>query len=310
MDMDLTLLATVVVGFLSLFFVLKTLFGSASPPVKFLNKQRQSVKLESIQKLSADTIRMRFALPSSSMVLGLPVGKHFKVFAPNTAGVVDGQWNGRPDPEAGETEIERKYTPTSSDDERGYVELVIKVYNKGVIDRFPDGGKMSQYLGSMVVGDSLDISGPWGMIEYAGRGKWLYGKKEIVASSVGMMAGGTGITPMLQIVAAVLKDPKDKTQLSLIFANQAEEDILVREELEALEKAHPKRFKLWYTLDRPPAKWSYSAGFITDVMIKDKLPPPTDNNLIIMCGPPPMVQYACKANLDKLGYAKAKQLAF
>ena len=33
--------------------------------------------------------------------------------------------------------------------------------------------------GSLKVGDALAISGPWGMIEYVGRGKWLYGKREI-----------------------------------------------------------------------------------------------------------------------------------
>ena len=37
-----------------------------------------------------------------------------------------------------------------------------------------------------------------------------------------MMAGGTGITPMLQVIAAVLKNPADPTQLYLIYANQTE----------------------------------------------------------------------------------------
>lgn len=35
-----------------------------------------------------------------------------------------------------------------------------------------------------------------------------------------MIAGGTGITPMLQLVRQVLKDKSDKTELSLLFANQ------------------------------------------------------------------------------------------
>ena len=29
-----------------------------------------------------------------------------------------------------------------------------------------------------------------------------------------------------------------------------------------------------------------------------------------MCGPPPMVKFACQQNLDKLGYAKAQQVTF
>lgn len=40
-----------------------------------------------------------------------------------------------------------------------------------------------------------------------------------------MIAGGTGITPMYQIIKSSLKDPKDKTQLRLIYANVNEDDI-------------------------------------------------------------------------------------
>merc|ERR1711871_159074 len=109
---------------------------------------------------------------------------------------------------------------------------------------------------------------------------------------------------MLQVVAAILKDPQDKTEVSLIYANQTENDILVRDMLEDLQKKHPGRFKLWYTLDRPPAGWKYDEGFITDKMIKDHLPGPEEDPIILMCGPPPMVKHACQANLDKLKYPK------
>ena len=40
---------------------------------------------------------------------------------------------------------------------------------------------------------------------------------------VGMIAGGTGITPMLQLVRDVLKHDDDNSQLSLLFANQVSE---------------------------------------------------------------------------------------
>ena len=43
----------------------------------------------------------------------------------------------------------------------------------------------------------------------------------------------------------------NQTCLSLLFANQSEDDILVRGELEAIQAQHPDRFKLWYTVDRP-----------------------------------------------------------
>lgn len=40
-----------------------------------------------------------------------------------------------------------------------------------------------------------------------------------------MIAGGTGITPMYQIIKASVQDPEDKTQLRLIYANVNQDDI-------------------------------------------------------------------------------------
>ena len=45
-------------------------------------------------------------------------------------------------------------------------------------------------------------------------------------------------------------------------------------------------------------------------MIAEHLPGPKESSLILMCGPPPMVKFACQQNLDKLGYKKEVQIAF
>lgn len=211
------------------------MFLAGPSKAKFLNKQRQKITLSERINLSPDTVRFRFNLPKSTPVLGLPVGKHFKLYCPNPVGKTKGDWNGREDMEADETEIERKYTPTTSDSDVGFVDLVIKVYKGGVVDRFPDGGKMSQYMDTLKVGDTLDIMGPIGTHEYLGKGKFKSSSKEHTCKKVGMMAGGTGITPMLQVMAAILKDPSDPTQISLLYANQTEEDILCRDLLEELQ---------------------------------------------------------------------------
>ena len=68
----------------------------------------------------------------------------------------------------------------------------------------------------------MKISGPIGMHEYLGHGKFKSGKKELSCKKLGMMSGGTGITPMLQVIAAILKDPSDKTEVSLLYANQTD----------------------------------------------------------------------------------------
>ena len=39
----------------------------------------------------------------------------------------------------------------------------------------------------------------------------------------GMVAGGTGLTPMLQVIKEILRNPEDKTSVHLIFANNGEE---------------------------------------------------------------------------------------
>ncbi len=84
---------------------------------------------------------------------------------------------------------------------------------------------MSQYLESLTVGDTVDVRGPSGKVTYLGRGYLrvkLPGKPEQIrhCTQLGLIAGGTGITPMLQIIMAVLKDKEDTTKLFLLFANQ------------------------------------------------------------------------------------------
>jgi cytochrome-b5 reductase len=212
--------------------------------------------------------------------------------------------------------VVRPYTPVSSDEDLGYVDFVIKVYFKNVHPKFPDGGKMSQYLNNMSIGQTIDVRGPSGLCVYQGHGQFdikpdkRSPPKNKHVRRVGMIAGGTGITPMLQLIRDVFRRKDDRTELSLIFANQTEEDILLRQELEAIAAEHPDQFHLHYTLDRPREGWKYSKGFINDEMIKEHLPPPSDDTLIIMCGPPPMINFACAPNLDKLGYSSDMRFAY
>ncbi|XP_008309557.1 NADH-cytochrome b5 reductase 2 [Cynoglossus semilaevis] len=255
------------------------------PTVKY------SLPLIEKQEISPDTKRFRFSLPSGAHVLGLPVGQHVYLSA-----------------KVNNSLVVRAYTPVSSDEDQGHVDLVVKVYYKNCHPNFPDGGKMSQYLDNMEIGDTVDFRGPNGLLVYDGNGQFSIraDKKSEPRvrkfKQVGMIAGGTGITPMLQLIRRITSDPTDATCCSLIFANQMEKDILLREELEEVQKNHPDRVKLWFTLDRPPQGWSYSSGFINQDMIRDHLPAPSPEVLVVLCGPPPMIQYACLPNLDKVGH--------
>ena len=78
--------------------------------------------------------------------------------------------------------------------------------------------------------------------------------------SVGMIAGGTGTTSMLQVNHAIMKDPSDHTMCHLLFANQTKKDIVLQPELEKLRNEHSACFKLWYTVDKAPEGECARAG--------------------------------------------------
>ena len=260
----------------------------------------KSFKLKEKIIVSADTRIFRFALDHPTQTLGLPIGQHMYLRA-----VIDGQ------------PCQRAYTPISSDDEKGYFDLLIKVYFKNVHPKFPDGGKMSQHLESLKIGDTIDVKGPVGRFEYSAtevptqEGQGL--GRPVPRKEFAMIAGGTGLTPMRQILQQIVKVPKDQTEVHLLFANQTEQDILLREELDQLVAKDP-RVKVWYTVDRVPegkeAEWKYSTGFISETMIKEHLPAAEEGTYVLMCGPPPMINFACKPNLEKRGFKEEHMFSF
>ncbi|XP_014281123.1 NADH-cytochrome b5 reductase 3 isoform X1 [Halyomorpha halys] len=252
-----------------------------------------------IKEISHDTKIFRFALPSSQHILGLPIGQHIFLSA---------EING--------DAVIRPYTPITSDDDVGHMDLAVKVYRKNTHPKFPAGGKMSQYLEGLEIGSTVDVRGPSGRMKYLGRGVFSMKilRKDpaytVKVNKVSMIAGGTGITPMLQLIRHIVKDNADNTKMALIFANQTEKDILLRDELDEVAKNYPDQLKLWYTVDVAPKDWQYSEGFISATMIEEHLFPPSNDSLVIMCGPPPMVNFACIPNLDKLGYDPKLRFAY
>lgn len=263
------------------------------------NQTKYAVPLVEREEVSHDTRRFRFGLPSDEHVLGLPTGQHLYLST-----TINDKF------------VSRSYTPVSSDDDKGYVDLVVKVYFSNVNPKFPNGGLLSQHLDRLKIGETINIRGPNGHLVYDGRGKFSIRasyKAPFVARTfrnVGMIAGGTGITPMLQIIRQVFKDDRDRTRVWLLYANQTESDILLRRELEEVRGQNGDRFSLWFTLDRPPADWQFSSGFVDSAMIAAHLPPPSPDTLVLMCGPPPMVNHACLPNLDKLGYSKDNRFVY
>ncbi|KAF9877432.1 hypothetical protein CkaCkLH20_05132 [Colletotrichum karsti] len=218
--------------------------------------------------IAPNVYRLVFELPTPTTVLGLPIGQHVAIKAE-----IDGK------------SVSRSYTPTSNNSDLGRLELVIRTY--------PDGLLTGKYLANVEVGDEVLFRGPKGAMRYH-RG---------LCKKIGMLAGGTGITPMYQLIRAICEDDRDTTEVSLIYANRSEADILLREELEAFARRYPKNLKLHYLLDAPPENWTYGVGYVTQEMMAERFPAPGPDSKVMLCGPPGMVN-AAKKSLANLGFEK------
>ncbi|XP_071727742.1 NADH-cytochrome b5 reductase 1-like [Rutidosis leptorrhynchoides] len=164
-------------------------------------------------RVSNNVAKFRFALPTPTSVLGLPIGQHISCRGKDSQG----------------EEVIKPYMPTTLDTDVGYFELVIKMYPQG---------RMSHHFREMKEGDYLSVKGP--------KGRFKYRPGDVRA--FGMIAGGSGITPMFQVARAILDDESDKTTLDLIYAIVTVEDILLKEELDRLATKHSGRFKVYQAL--------------------------------------------------------------
>ncbi|KAF8030397.1 hypothetical protein BT93_E2743 [Corymbia citriodora subsp. variegata] len=254
-------------------------------PVALVPREKIPCKLVAKTAISHDVRVFRFTLPSEDQVLGLPVGKHIFL-----CGTIEDKL------------CMRAYTPTSGVDVVGYFELVIKIYFKNVHPKYPNGGLMTQYLESLPLGSVLHVKGPLGHIEYTGRGHFLVHGEPKFAKKLAMLAGGTGITPIYQVIQAILKDPEDETEMYVVYANRTENDILLREELDGWSKKHD-RLKVWYVVQESIREgWQYSTGFMTEGILREHVPEASEDTLALACGSPPMIQFAVQPNLEKMNY--------
>jgi cytochrome-b5 reductase len=238
----------------------------------------QEFELKEKTIISHNVAIYRFALPTPTSILGLPIGQHISIGADLAQ------------PDGTTKEIVRSYTPISGDHQPGFFDLLVKSYPTGNISR---------HLASLGVGQAVRVRGP--------RGAFVYTPNMV--RHFGMISGGTGITPMLQIIRAVVRGRStgDRTQIDLIFANVTEQDILLREDLDELT-GQDKNIRVHYVLDRPPEGWTGGVGFVTADMVKKLLPAPADDVKILLCGPPPMISGLKKAT-ESLGFKKARPVS-
>lgn len=269
------------------------------------NEDWSKVPLKSVEQISSDTKIFTFATPDQSEPLNLP-----------TCGCILAQ--GGKDAEG--NPFIRPYTPISTNNVPGEFELMVKIY--------PDGN-LSQHMNDMKTGDTLEFK----HIKFNVKKQYPFGVKNI-----GMLVGGTGITPMIQALHAILGNEEDDTKVSMLYGSQKSDQILGEELLARWQKAYPDRLSVTHVLSNEPEKrskmaafkklaskipffpikappgssWKGERGFITKELIEKHFATPEDDVNIFVCGPPPMYNALCGPReeedlsgvLAEMGYSK------
>ena len=257
---------------------------------------RVVVRLQQKTALSDDCILLDFALPSPDQALGLPIGQHVLLA---TRILVNNR----------SKRMSRPYTPVSSDQDKGRVLFVVKVYRS--TSTYPVGGIMSQYLDQMRIGDSIEIRGPVGDFKYLDEGAYSIRDKTGYVKRINMVAGGSGITPIMQLAAHIIRHPEDPTEISLIYASRHESELLLRPVLDGWAELFPARFRVHYILsDSWPSGWEYSTGYVDALHFDKYLFPPDLDVLNVICGPPVFVLRGCVPDLAKIGHFHQRIYSF
>lgn len=258
-----------------------TVDGPVEPRATFLqSKSWSKAVLHGKRIVSWDTRVFTYQLDHSTQTLGLPVGQHLMVRLK--------------DPKTNESII-RSYTPISEINDQGFMDVLVKVYfdKDGV-----KGGKMSQAMDALPIGQCIEMKGPIGKFEYRGHGRCAVQGVERKVKSFIMISGGSGITPIYQVFRSIMQNPQDNTKCVVLNGNRQFEDILCKSELDRLAHGNDHRCKLIYTLTKASDDWCGLRGRI-DASLVDQHCVESPDTLVLICGPEPLEKTMHKVLLEK-----------
>lgn len=227
----------------------------------------------------------RFNLPGAWQLSGLRVGQYV---------AIKGEWDGQ--------QLLGYYSPITLPQDYGVIGILARV----------DKGTLSEWMSALRPGDAVMMKACGGLvIERMPEQKcFMYRGQKI--RQIGMIAGGTGVAPMVQIIRAALKWPFNVglQSLNLIYAAEEKEELTFLDLLESLKREKGKeasvgenmvKFDLHVVLNNPPPGWTGGVGFIESSTIRQNFLPPSPDLLTVICGPPVM-QRVVKQILQALNY--------
>lgn len=261
-------------------------------PVFLDSRTWQKALLHSKKSVSWDTRIFTFQLSHATQALGLPTGQHLMIRLR--------------DPVTREAII-RSYTPISPTSQLGSVDILIKVYADTPSQA---GGKMTKALDSIPTGHWVDIKGPIGKFEYLGRGRCAVNSHTRTVKKFIMICGGSGITPIFQVLRAVMQDESDPTSCKLLDGNRLVEDILCKEDLDGFARANQNRCEIIYTLTQGPEDWDGLRGRIAAPLLEEHCGKgEMGDAMVLVCGPESL-EKSVRSWLVGTGWAEEDLLFF
>lgn len=182
--------------------------------------------------------------------------------------------------------ITRSYTPIESNVSMQQNGISSKCAFRLLVKTYADGN-MSLLFNNLHIGDTLQISRPIGNI-----------KVDLESfTDFGMIAGGTGIAPMIPTIDWAVRNQNRKC--SLIYSNKSEGDILLKDKFDDLQRK--VNFRVHYTLTTPHSEWTGFKGRITSSLLQNSLGPPSPRMIVLVCGGPAFVMDMVQL-LKQFGY--------
>lgn len=157
-----------------------------------------------------------------------------------------------------------------------------------VVKRLGPGGFAEHATTVLTAGDTLDVAPPTGGFGLVARP----GAHHV------MVAAGSGITPLLTMATAALRDDP-QCRVSLVYANRTARSVLLADELTDLKDAYVDRFLALYLLTRENREAELLSGHIDTTRLPGLLravgAEPDDDTYFYLCGPWGMVTSAREA---------------
>lgn len=264
----------------NIYEALRKLFGLGSSVELSCSTPHQFKLAKKTYLVPDKVVTLKFLTRNPEKAIDLPTGKHIKFHFTDKNGEV----------------VKRSYTPTIYRTPGSFT-CLIRLYKDG---------KMGNYIRSLKEGDSVLISGPTGHLEYLGMGNFKASKKVTTIKKLYLACGGTGLTPIYQMLTHIASDPKDKMKIVCIVAQSSPSDCLLQKELEQLQK--DPRLEIHQTVSRPDQNWlsqgdRYHSGRVCLPMFKKIFGAHSEGTAAGFCGPPKF-EKACKEYFKELGFPK------